>query len=108
MFIRSLDDIEIETEQKENMMGINGNHIFDETRQKFRWSKFKNLSPDEIFSLMKDEKNGIFAFIKNMHGNNESAFAKFMKDATFQIPVPQVLVNVIAGLDELYENDIQD
>ena len=31
-----------------------------------------------------------------------------MKDATFQIPVPQVLVNVIAGLDELYENDIQD
>lgn len=108
MFIRSLDDIEIETEQKENMMGIKGNHIFDETRQKFRWSKFKNLSPDEIFSLMKDEKNGIFAFIKNMHGNNESAFAKFMKDATFQIPVPQVLVNVIAGLDELYENDIQD
>ena len=66
MFIRSLDDIEIETEQKENMMGINGNHIFDETWQKLRWSKFKNLSPDEIFSLMKDEKNGIFAFIKNM------------------------------------------
>ena len=24
MFIRSLDDIEIETEQKENMMGIKG------------------------------------------------------------------------------------
>ena len=108
MFIRSLDDIEIETEQKENMMGIKGNHIFDESQQKLRWSKFKNLSPDEIFSLMKDEKNGIFAFIKNMHGNNESAFAKFMKDATFQIPAPQVLVNVIAGLDELYENDIQD
>ena len=108
MFIRSLDDIEIETEQKENMMGIKGNHIFDESQQKLRWSKFKNLSPDEIFSLMKDEKNGIFAFIKTMHGNNESAFAKFMKDAAFQIPAPQVLVNVITGLDELYENDIQD
>ena len=57
---------------------------------------------------MKDEKKGIFAFIKNMHGDNESAFAKFMKDATFHIPAPQVLVNVIAGLDELYENDVQD
>ena len=43
---------------------------------------------------MKDGKNGIFASIKNMHGNNESAFAKFMKDATFQIPVPQVLVKI--------------
>ena len=31
-----------------------------------------------------------------------------MKDAAFQIPAPQVLVNVIAGLNELYENDIQD
>ena len=57
MFIRSLDDIEIETEQKENMMGIKGSHIFNENQQKLRWSKFKNLSPDEIFSLMKDEKN---------------------------------------------------
>ena len=79
MFIRSLDDIEIETEQKENMMGIKRSHIFNENQQKLRWSKFKNLSPDEIFSLMKDEKSGIFAFIKNMH-----------------------------GLDELYENDVQD
>ena len=43
-----------------------------------------------------------------MHGDNESAFAKFMKDATFQIPAPQVLVNVITGLDELYENDVQN
>lgn len=108
MFIRSLDDIETETEQKENMMGIKGKHIFAENQQKLRWSKFKNLSPDEIFSLMKDEKNGIFAFIKNMHEDSESAFAKFMKDATFQIPNAQVLVSIISGLDELYENDIKD
>ena len=108
MFIRSLDDIEIETEQKENMMGIPGKHIFSQEKQNLRWSKFKNLSPDEIFSLMKDEKDGVFAFIKTMHGNTESAFAKFMKDATFQIPNAQVLVNIITGLDELYENDIKD
>lgn len=108
MFIRSLDDIETETEQKENMLGIKGKHIFSENQQKLRWSKFKNLSPDEIFSLMKDEQNGIFAFIKNMHEDSESAFAKFMKHASFQIPNAQVLVSIISGLDELYENDIKD
>ena len=53
MFIRSLDDIEIESEQKENMMGIKSDHIFNKSQQKLRWSKFKNLSPDEIFSLMR-------------------------------------------------------
>lgn len=57
---------------------------------------------------MKDEQNGIFAFIKNMHEDSESAFAKFMKDASFQIPNAQVLVSIISGLDELYENDIKD
>lgn len=32
MFIRSLDDIETETEQKENMLGIKGKHIFGENQ----------------------------------------------------------------------------
>lgn len=108
MFIRSLDDIELEAEQKENMMGISSTHIFSKENQNLRWSKFKNFSPDEIFSLMKDEKNGVFAFIKNMQGDANSSFTQFMKDASFQLPDPQVLVNVISSLDELYENDIKD
>lgn len=107
MFIRSLDDKELKQEQKENMMGIKGEHIFDEAHQKLRWSKFKNLgSADEIFALFKDEKDGIFTFIKNLHGKNETAFSKFMKDATFQIPNAQTLETVITDLDELYEKDI--
>ena len=108
MFIRSLDDIELETEQKENMLGLTGKHIFNENQQNLRWSKFKNLNPEEIFSLMKDEKSGVFTFIKNIQDNTESAFSKFMKDATFQISDPQVLVNIITSLDELYEIDIKD
>lgn len=108
MFIRSLDDIELETEQKENMLGLTGKHIFNENQQNLRWSKFKNLNPEEIFFLMKDEKSGVFTFIKNIQDNTESAFSKFMKDATFQISDPQVLVNIITSLDELYEIDIKD
>ena len=39
---------------------------------------------------------------------NESAFARYMSDAMFLIPTPQVLQKIITGLDDLYEHDISD
>ena len=38
----------------------------------------------------------------------KSTFAKYMEDATFAIPTPQVLQKIITGLDDLYEHDIAD
>lgn len=38
----------------------------------------------------------------------KSAFARYMEDATFLIPTPQVLQKIITGLDDLYEHDIAD
>ena len=36
----------------------------------------------------------------------QSAFSKFMKDALFELPTPEVLVKVIPGLEDLYQHDI--
>ena len=38
----------------------------------------------------------------------ETAFARYMSDAMFLIPTPQVLQKIITGLDDLYEHDIAD
>ena len=46
----------------------------------------------------------IFPFIKTINANEESAFARYMKDAAFSIPSPQTLKAVITKLDELFEN----
>lgn len=35
-----------------------------------------------------------------------TAFARYMSDALFLIPTPQVLQKIITGLDDLYEHDI--
>lgn len=43
-----------------------------------------------------------------MNGENASAFSRYMQDAMFLIPTPQVLQKIITGLDELYEHDIKD
>lgn len=130
MFIRSLDEKELETEEFENMTGEKMDKIFPQSSagQSMRWSKFKNSAPREIFALMSQR---VFPAIKGMkygrlpdfdvQGNlietpdqadkqasGETAFARYMSDAMFLIPTPQVLQKIITGLDDLYEHDIAD
>ena len=128
MFIRSLDEKELETEELENMTGEKMNKIFPPSAvgQSMRWSKFKDNDPRDIYAVMSQR---VFPAIKNMKRGrlpdfteqgelieipddsdsgepNNTAFARYMGDAMFLIPTPQVLQKIITGLDDLYEHDI--
>lgn len=130
MFIRSLDEQELQTEEFENMTGEKMNKIFPQSAvgQSMRWSKFKNNDPRDIYEVISQR---VFPAIKNMAqgrlpdftdqgelvemaevpGNeeqNNTAFARYMSDAMFLIPTPQVLQKIITGLDDLYEQDISE
>ena len=129
MFIRSLDEKELENEDMANLSGEPGDFIFPQTPtgQSMRWSRFKNNDPREIFTIMsqrvfpaiKEMKNGKLPDINAAGdviqpegaetGNQEAtAFARYMEDAMFLIPTPQVLQKIITGLDDLYEHDIAE
>jgi len=107
MFIRSLDEKELEIETMEALSGETLSKIFpqDEEGQSMRWSKFKTKDPREIYDIVSTK---VFPFIKSMNGENASAFSRYMQDALFLIPTPQILQKVITGLDELYEHDIKN
>lgn len=107
MFIRSLDEKELEIETMEALSGETLPKIFsqDEEGQSMRWSKFKTKDPREIYDIVSTK---VFPFIKSMNGENASAFSRYMQDALFLIPTPQILQKVITGLDELYEHDIKN
>ncbi len=130
MFIRSLDEKEMENEAFEAEGGIEMEKIFpqSEVGQSMRWNRFKNNDPGDIYAVMSQR---IFPAIKNMKNGhlpdfNEqgemlpvltdgdesqeetTAFARYMEDAMFLIPTPQVLQKIITGLDDLYEHDIAD
>ena len=130
MFLRSLDEKELVIEELENLTGEKIDHIFPASAagQSMRWSKFKNNDPRDIYDVMSQR---IFPAIKNMkHGRlpdfdergelieisdgNENgeqgntAFARYMEDAMFLIPTPQILQKIITGLEDLYEHDISD
>ena len=119
MFIRSLDEKELATEDFENMAGEKMEHIFPASAagQSMRWSRFKDKDSREIFLTMQQR---VFPAIKKMKygrlpdfdANGElveieddptrpdegnTAFARYMDDAMFLIPTPQVLQKIITG-----------
>lgn len=106
IFIRSLDEKELENEQVENLGGeVTKIFPVDEEGQAMRWSKFKHKHPKMIFEIISTK---VFPFIKTMNGHNTTAFSRYMEDAMFLFPTPQVLQKVITGLDELYQHDIKN
>ena len=130
MFIRSLDEKELEIESLENLSGESMRKIFPPSSfgQSMRWSKFKNSDPRTIYHVI---SNRVFPAIKNLKhgrlpdfdaqgnlievrttksdlGSSDTAFVRYMSDAMFLIPTPQVLQKIITGLDDLYEHDIAD
>ena len=130
MFIRSLDEKELENEEFENMTGEQMPKIFpqSEAGQSMRWSKFKDDDPRRIFEVMSQR---VFPAIKSMKygrlpdfnekgelieiedepgraDENTTAFARYMNNAMFLIPTPQLLQKIITGLDDLYEHDIAE
>ena len=65
MFIRSLDEKELETEAFENLSGEPSEKIFPPSPagQSMRWSKFKDRDPREIFDILSQR---VFPAIKNL------------------------------------------
>ncbi len=130
MFIRSLDEKELEAEDFENMSGEKMPKIFpqSEVGQSMRWSKFKNRDSRQIFDIISQR---VFPAIKSMKcgrlpdfnefgelveiedesskaEESTSAFARYMSNAIFLIPTEQLLQKIITGLDDLYEHDIAE
>ena len=106
MFIHDLDVKELETEQLENLTHTKMEKIFPQTPagQALRWHNFKDNNAAEIFATLKDR---VFPFIKNELGkDDQSAFSRYMSDALFLFPTPQIVERVVTGLDDLYQHDL--
>ena len=106
MFIHDLDVKELETERLENLTHTKMERIFPQTPagQALRWHNFKDKNAAEIFATLKDH---VFPFIKNELGKDEqSAFSRYMSDALFLFPTPQIVERVVTGLDDLYQHDL--
>lgn len=109
MFIHDLDDADNTKAKECAMLGLPFESIFaDEVDiagrkvngKTLKWSVFHDFPAGRMYTVMQDD---VFPFIKNLHTDKNSAYAKYMDDAIFMIPTPLVLSKVVDSLDVIYD-----
>lgn len=104
LFIKRLDELQLLKEEKASFTKKPiENPIYSEGETQLRWSRFKDLSPEQMFELFR-KQDGIFDFMKN-YGSKSKSFNKFMKGATFMIPTPRLLTQVVDMLEDIPMED---
>lgn len=104
LFIRRLDEIQTQKESQANLLKKPiVDPIYTESEYELRWSRFKNMDPEVMHKLFTKDR-GVFDFLKNV-GTKSNSFTKFMKGATFMIPTPRLLAQVVEMLSNIDMND---
>lgn len=99
LFLRRLDDLQKLAVSKARVTGRIENPMYLPGQEHLRWSEFRGLSSEQMYSTVRDE---VFPYLQQLGrqiGGDDSTFAHHMKDARFTIPSPALLVKVVDLLD---------
>ena len=108
MFIHDLDATDNQRAKESAMLGLPHKSIFaDEVRvgertipgNQLKWSVFHDFPAGQMYSTLQE---WVFPFIKDLHADKDSAYAKYMGDAIFKIPTPLMLDKIVTAMDEIY------
>lgn len=108
MFIKDLDDTDNLRAKEAAMLGLPFQSIFAENvdiggrvvdGSQLKWSTFHDFPAEKMYSVVQE---WVFPFIKNLHGDKNSAYSKYMDDAIFKINTPLMLSKIVDAMDELY------
>ncbi|PST46196.1 DNA methyltransferase [Bifidobacterium callitrichos] len=105
MFMKQLDDNDLEAERLATMTGQEFHSVFPDTPEgrEMRWHVFKTMRPEDMFAVVSGR---VFPFIKTLHTGN--AFAESMEDASFGFTKPKTLERAVNGIDDLLDNYVTD
>lgn len=98
MFIRDLDKTDNTRQKESGMLGIPYTSMFKD-KEHLKWSMLRDKPAETMYQTMQGE---VFPFIKELNGNS-GTYAKYMSEAIFKVPTPQLLEKIVTALDEMYE-----
>lgn len=113
MFIHDLDAADNQRAKESAMLGLPHKSIFagdvaigerSIPGEQLKWSVFRDFPAGQMYSVMQE---WVFPFIKELHGDKDSAYAKYMGDAIFKIPTPLMLDKIVTAMDAIYEESRQ-
>ena len=114
-FMKMLDDAQRTKEANANAMGVavseptigygawhNPETDRNVPYEDLRWSTFKHYDPETMYRIVSKD---VFVFIKTLSSGKESAYSRFMENATFLIQSPRTLTKIVEGIDHLDMNN---
>ena len=113
MFIHDLDASDNQRAKESAMLGLPHKSIFDAEvtigersipGNQLKWSVFHDFPAAQMYTVMQE---WVFPFIKGLHSDKDSAYAKYMGDAIFKIPTPLMLDKIVTAMDGIYEESRQ-
>ena len=114
MFIHDLDEQDNIKRKESVMLDIPYKSVYDGEvsvggrnidGKKLKWSVFHDFPAQTMYNNMQEF---VFPFIKELHGDKQSTYTKYMNDAIFKVPTPQMLSKVVDQLDEIFEQSKKD
>lgn len=108
MFIHDLDETDNLRAKESAMLGLPHQSIFAGEVQvgdravageQLKWSRFHDFPAGQMYAVVQEL---VFPFIKGLHTDKDSAYAKYMGDAIFKIPTPLMLEKIVTAMDEIY------
>jgi type I restriction enzyme M protein len=97
IFMRKLEDRDVLEEQNAVLKGIKYKSIFA-GHENCKWSIWSEYSSDKILAHVRDV---VFPFMRNL-GEENSSYAKYMKDASFSLPTASLLIEAVSIINDLH------
>lgn len=109
MFIHDLDQTDTTHKQEAMILGTDYKSRFEGTeeingkvvdKEKLKWSTFHDMGPEQMYETV---SQSVFPFIKNLDGDQDSAYSTYMQDAIFKVPTPLMLQKIVTAMDGIYD-----
>ncbi len=96
LFLRRLDELETKAESAARILGEPlRDPRFLPDQQQLRWSRFKQLDPATMYTVVRDQVFPFLQTIGQRTNGEDSTYSDHMRDARFTIPTPALLSKVV-------------
>jgi len=97
MFMKRLEDKDVLDEQNATLKGIRFKSLFL-GHENCKWSIWTEYSSDKILAHVRDV---VFPFMRDL-GEENSSYAKYMKDASFSLPTASLLIEAVNIINDMH------
>jgi type I restriction enzyme M protein len=98
IFMKRLEDEEVEREKNAKLLNEKFVSIFNKCKD-CRWSIWTEYPAEQMLEHVRDK---VFPFLRELNGEDQSIYARYMKHSNFSIPTASLLAEAIKIINDMH------